>query len=132
MNQTTSSKTRSEIEHRIDVIKDDPVCKKLKDISLFRNEHEKLEQVITQTFSKQEAASDKARQGKKNQSLIDIQEAYEHFCKSVNILDATKEGQQAWDNAKKAYEIAITKIEAQLSQLLRNNLSKAQNASEML
>jgi len=108
------------------------VCKKLKDISLFRNEHEKLEQVITQTFSKQEAASDKARQGKKNQSLIDIQEAYEHFCKSVNILDVTKEGQQAWDNAKKAYEIEINKIEAQLSQLLRNNLSKAQNASEML
>lgn len=92
MTQTTNVKARSEIEHRIDILKDDPVCKKLKDISLFRNEHEKLEQVITQTFSKQEAVSDKARQGKKNQSLIDIQEAYEHFCKSVNILDSTKEG----------------------------------------
>jgi dynein heavy chain 1 len=98
----------------------------------FRSEHDKMEQVITSTFSKQDALSEKQRQATKNQSLIDIKEAYEAFCKSVNVLDISKEGQLSWENAKKQYDLATSKIEQQLTLLLKNKLAKAVTASDML
>lgn len=111
---------------------DDPVCKRLNHIMTFRSEHDKMEQVITSTFSKQDALSEKQRQATKNQSLIDIKEAYEAFCKSVNVLDISKEGQLSWENAKKQYDLATSKIEQQLTLLLKNKLAKAVTASDML
>lgn len=111
---------------------DDPVCKRLNAIITFRSDHDKMEQVISSTFSKQEAVSEKQRQATKNQSLIDIKEAYEVFCKSVNVLDISKEGLVSWENAKKQYDIATSKIEQQLTTLLKNKLAKAVSASDML
>lgn len=101
INSNLNSKPRGEIEERLNAMADDPVCKRLNHIMTFRSEHDKMEQVITSTFSKQDAGSEKQRQATKNQSLIDIKEAYEAFCKSVNVLDISKEGQLSWDNAKK-------------------------------
>ena len=36
-----------------------------------------------------------------------------------DVLDITKEGQENWDAAKKAYELSTAKIESQLTQLLK-------------
>jgi len=130
--QSTSTTKRNEYDERLNNMADDPVCKRLSLIITFRNDHDKLEQVITSTFSRQDQSSEKSRQANKNQSLIDIKESYDVFCKSVNVLDISKEGQLAWDNAKKAYDLATSKIEQQLTQLLKNKLAKAATASDML
>lgn len=130
LNSNLSAENRQEINDRLTTMAEDPVCKRLNNIITFRGDHDKLEQVIIFTFSKQAADAKAANQ--KNQSLIDIREAYEIFCKAMNVLDISKEGQQSWDNAKKAYDLAISKIEAQLTQLLKNKLGKAVTASDML
>jgi len=48
-----------------------------------------------------------------------------------DVLDTSAEGQEQWDAAKKAYELATAKIELQLTQMLKQKLAKAANANEM-
>lgn len=50
----------------------------------------------------------------------------------MNVIDISKEGQLSWENAKKQYDIATSKIEQQLTNLLKNKLAKAVSASDML
>ena len=38
---------------------------------------------------------------------------------------------QAWDDGKKAYDLSISKIESQLTALLKQKLAKAQDANQM-
>ena len=47
------------------------------------------------------------------------------------MMDITKEGSEAWDMAKKAYELSTAKIESQLTTLLKQKLAKASTANEM-
>ena len=47
------------------------------------------------------------------------------------MIDITKEGQELWDSAKKAYELSTAKIESQLTALLKQKLAKASTANEM-
>jgi dynein heavy chain 1, cytosolic len=54
INTNLSSKNRSEIDERLNTMSEDPVCKRLNAIITFRSDHDKLEQVIVSTFSKQE------------------------------------------------------------------------------
>lgn len=83
---------------------DDPVFRRLNTIIGFRSEHHKLESVISTTFQK----SSDAGQGRtefRSQALNDIRDALTTFIKSVDdVLDITKEGQEAWDSAQKAYD----------------------------
>ena len=46
-------------------------------------------------------------------------------------MDITKEGQEVWDTAKKAYELSTSKIESQLTALLKQKLEKTTTANEM-
>jgi hypothetical protein len=48
------------------------------------------------------------------------------------VLDISKEGIVSWENAKKQYDLATSKIEQQLTTLLKNKLAKAASASDML
>ena len=48
------------------------------------------------------------------------------------MLDISKEGIVSWENAKKHYDLATSKIEQQLTTLLKNKLAKAASASDML
>lgn len=47
------------------------------------------------------------------------------------MLDISKEGLEQWDTAKKAYELSTSKIESQLTTLLKKKLAKAVTANEM-
>jgi dynein heavy chain 1 len=47
------------------------------------------------------------------------------------VLDTSKEGQEAWDAAKKVYDSYTAKIENQLTLLLKQKLERAGNANEM-
>ena len=52
--------------------------------------------------------------------MNDIRDAFTTFVKNVDdVLDITKEGQEAWDTAHKAYDQSTAKIESQLTQLLK-------------
>ena len=54
IHQSTSTTKRNEYDERLNNMADDPVCKRLSLIITFRNDHDKLEQVITSTFSRQD------------------------------------------------------------------------------
>lgn len=83
-------------------------------MTLFRSEHYKLKQVIDATFQKEDGKSNF-----RETALRDMQEAYLLFEKTVNVLDITKEGQDAWDQARKQYDTYTAKIENQLTLLLK-------------
>ena len=109
---------------------DDPVFKRLHHINSFRSEHYKLEQVISTTFAKQESST--VRGGFWNQALADIRDAYQTFIKNLDdVLDITKEGQEAWEAAKRQYETSTSKVESQLTTLLKQKLERAASANEM-
>ena len=106
------------VEERLKAMADDPVFRRLNAILVFRSEHHKLESVISTTFQKSE--SGQGRGEFRGQALNDIRDAFTTFIKSVDdVLDITKEGQENWDAAKKAYELSTAKIESQLTQLLK-------------
>ncbi len=60
-----------------------------------------------------------------------MKEAYDIFVKSVNVLDYRSDGVQVWENAKKVYETSTSKIESQLTHILKQKLEKAGTANEM-
>ena len=100
---------------------DDPVFKRLLAIGVFRNDHHKLESVISSTLSKNEAGpDDDGRSDFRNNALIDIREAYDTLCKSnPDVLDTTPQGNDNWKGSIKAYEQSTAKIESQLTMLLK-------------
>ena len=63
-------------------------------------------------------------------AIDDVEAAYETV-KSVNPLDITKEGIEAWDSAMKRYEERIHRVETRITARLRDQLGTAKNANEM-
>lgn len=119
-----------DVEIRLKNIEDDPVFKRLNHIIVFRSEHHKLESVISTTFANQEAGQ--GRSEFRNQALTDIRDAFKMFIASIDdMMDITKEGNEAWEAAKKAYELSTARIESQLTALLKQKLAKASTANEM-
>ena len=100
------------IEDQINSIADDPLFKRLNLVTTFRSEHHKLEQVIQNTFGKDEKDSKGAKSNVREEALRDMKGAYEVFVKTVNVLDYKPEGVLVWDAAKKIYETATSKIES--------------------
>jgi hypothetical protein len=100
---------------------DDPVFKRLLAIGVFRNDHHKLESVISSTLSKNEAGpDDDGRSDFRNNALIDIREAYDTLCKSnPDVLDTSPQGNDNWKGSIKTYEQSTAKIESQLTMLLK-------------
>ena len=111
---------------------DDPVFKRLNAIGVFRSDHYKLDTVISSTFGKGDSGSAGGRSDFRNQALTDIREAYDTLVKSnPDVLDTTQQGNDNWSSSKKAYEMSTSKIESQLTQLLKQKLAKAVTANEM-
>ena len=114
-----------QIEERLRNMADDPVFRRLNNIIAFRSEHHKLEQVISTTFGASSSVggpqeNSAGGQEFRNQALADIRDAFTTFVKSIeDVLDTSAEGQEQWDAAKKAYEVATAKIELQLTQMLK-------------
>ena len=119
-----------DVEFKLKALAEDPVFKRLNNIIAFRSEHHKLESVISTTFAKQ--SEGQSRSEIRSQALNDIRDAFTTFVKSVDdMLDISKEGHEQWDTAKKAYELSTSKIESQLTTLLKKKLAKAVTANEM-
>ena len=84
--------------------------------------------MIDVTFSHE---NEKGKSNFREQALSEMSEAYDVFCKTVQMLDTSKEGKELWDQSKKAYEVFTSRIEQQLTNLLKQKLEKAGNANEM-
>ena len=98
----------NKLDSQIDKIADDPLFSRLNDICTFREEHHKLKQVIDVTFSHE---NEKGKSNFREQALSEMSEAYDAFCKTVQMLDISKEGKDLWDQSKKAYEVFTSRIE---------------------
>ena len=102
------------VEERLKNMTDDPVFRRLNNIVVFRSDHHKLESVISTTFQKNSGGeTGQGRSEFRSQALNDIRDAFTTFIKNVDdVLDITKEGQEAWDAALKEYAQSTAKIES--------------------
>lgn len=96
------------IDERIKLIADDPLFKRLNAITDFRQEHHQLVEVIEATLTKD---SDKTKNNYRDIATADMNEAYDVFCKTVQVLEITKEGRELWDTAKRQYDTQTAKVE---------------------
>ena len=133
---------------------------RLYDMKKFRQQHEELRKVIQRVLamSKVKARKDDNEAGQDNNdnkdnnkvalnegtssasmeglSLTDgytlqaIDNAYNNI-KSIDGLDVSPEGEQAWQQAKKLYEERIDQVETKITAYLREQLGVAKSAKEM-
>ncbi|KAJ6227585.1 dynein heavy chain [Anaeramoeba flamelloides] len=120
----------------------------------FRNQHEKLEKVIQIVLikskkdqqksnqkdefvnedEKNEMALSKKKKKKKKQNKMTaldvLHNAYDIF-RSIDHLDISKEGREAWDNALEKYDEQINKVEALIINNLKERLEKVKSSNEM-
>ena len=109
--------------------------------SRFRKQHNQLCYVIRRVLtSGSDTVRDIAAEGEvpganleeaTDLSAIDDVEAAYESVKSVNPLDISKEGSEAWDVAIKRYEERIDRVETRITARLRDQLGTAKNANEM-
>ena len=103
-----------------------PLQERLQAIYQFRREHEQLREVIenitgSQGVSKTELSF---------LSTKDIQDAYSVFL-NIDVLDISTEGEARWQQARKAYDLKIDRVESVITSKLRDKLGSASNANEM-
>lgn len=102
------------------------LSERLSKIFQFRKEHEQLREVIEGILTKESRG-----RGEVNfLTTKDINEAYAIFL-GIDVLDTSKEGEQSWNAAKKAYDLKIDKVESQITTKLRDQLAEAETAGEM-
>jgi hypothetical protein len=97
------------IEEKLKQIQDDPLFKRLNAITDFRSEHHQLVEVIDATFQKD---SDKTKNNFRDIATADMNEAYDVFSKTVQVLEISKEGRDLWDSAKRQYDVQTAKVES--------------------
>jgi dynein heavy chain 1 len=131
---------RFDVREKFDKIENVPLFKRIKNVTVFRSEHSKLESVIDATFQQEERQKQQkfgqknqksTKSGFREQALKDLRGAYDHFCQAIDVLDVGKEGQDRWEEAKKSYDGSTKKIEDELTKLLKQKLEQATNANEM-
>ena len=100
---------------------------RISELSNFQAQHAKLIEVVSTVFAEEEAG---AAATISSNAVQDINEAYAIFL-SINVLDVSKEGTEAWKNARKTYDMKIDRIESQITSQLRDKMAAAASTSEM-
>ncbi|TMW64824.1 hypothetical protein Poli38472_008991 [Pythium oligandrum] len=99
---------------------------RLLEVYEFREQHEKLHQVIERVLGK---AADQ-RSDLSDDALVEINAAYAQFS-GLNPLDVSGEGTTAWKNLRKAYDLCIDRVEGRIITSLTSRLTATNNADEM-
>lgn len=107
-------------------LEQDPLKERLENITIFRQQHHKLKDVISKTLIKESIGNSYFEE----QALNEVNEAYALFV-AINVLDITEEGKETWMSTKRTYDLKIDKIESQITASLRTKLSSAKTANEM-
>ena len=98
---------------------------RLLDINTFRLENKELVE-ITLRLNKSNANSEKVEE---SQITRDIKNAYK-LSNTIDVLDMSDKGINAWTNVKLEYNKVVEKIEGQISTSLSEQLAGAQNINE--
>ena len=103
---------------------------RLEDVYQCRYNHEKLRHVIMTVLKPldQKASNDRGTEGK-GSAVSDINAAYKYLS-TVDIFDVTGEGTDAWEAAKKQYELRVDKVETDITSTLTNLLATAKTGDE--
>ncbi|RLN69358.1 hypothetical protein BBJ29_000235 [Phytophthora kernoviae] len=98
----------------------------------FREQHEKLREVIQRVLGGANAiALNESRGGEvTDDALAEINSAYAQLS-SLDPLDVSGEGMTAWKNLRKAYDLCIDRVEGRIISSLTSRLSATSNADEM-
>lgn len=97
----------------------------------FREQHEKLRQVIERVLGSAAGASaNDSRAEVTGDALTEINAAYMQLS-TLDPLDVSGEGTTAWKNMRKSYELCIDRIEGRIINSLTSRLSATSNADEM-
>lgn len=95
---------------------------RLLEVRQFRRQHHRLKEVLSRVFSdggRGEIAASK-----------DVEAAFQ-LVESVDALDLSRGGEQAWEAAQKAYDSRIDRVESQVTAKLRDRLGASKTSSEM-
>ncbi|CEM16453.1 unnamed protein product [Vitrella brassicaformis CCMP3155] len=96
---------------------------RIEDLRKFRRQHQKLKEVISKVLTD-------GRTGGEMGAHREITSAYKLFL-NIDVLDVSRSGTEAWEQAKKAYDDKIDRAESQITSKLRDRLGAAKTASEM-
>lgn len=97
----------------------------------FREQHEKLRQVIERVLgSSPGTAANDVRGEVTDDALTEINAAYMQLS-ALDPLDVSGEGTTAWKNMRKSYELCIDRVEGRIINSLTSRLSATSNADEM-
>eukprot|EP00945_MAST-04E_sp_MAST-4E-sp1_P001635 g1635.t1 len=111
---------------------------RLEDVYHCRQNHEKLRHVIVTVLKPLERknVSDSPSRGpnannsqRENSAVMDVHDAYK-FLSSADVFDVTQEGDEAWESAKKQYELRIDKVETDITATLTDLLASAKTGDE--
>ncbi|KAJ2798624.1 dynein heavy chain, partial [Coemansia helicoidea] len=104
-----------------------PLQERISFVRQFRQQHEQLQQTIVRVMGA--ADGEEAAMGDAS-AIGEIERAYAAV-RSVDVLDVTPEGADAWERAETAYNERVARVENQIIVRLRDRLATARNASEM-
>ncbi|PFH31617.1 dynein heavy chain [Besnoitia besnoiti] len=88
----------------------------------FRRQHHRLKEVISKVLASN-AGGDLSAQK-------EVAGAYE-LMQTVDVLDVSRTGQEAWEAARKAYDDRIDRVESQITARLRDRLGASTTSGEM-
>lgn len=92
---------------------------RLDEIATFRAQHQKFCSVLETVLSDED-----------QEALRDVDNAYARFL-SIDVLDISNDGKQAWGMAREAYDQRIDRLEDRIVRILNDKLSTTQSAEEM-
>lgn len=97
---------------------------RMEQIRKFRRQHEQLRSVIERVLKPEQQSM---VEGNANE---EVGLAYS-LVEEVDVLDMSKEGQEAWDAACRRYNDRVDTVEAKITAALREQLATAKSANEM-
>ncbi|EPR57558.1 dynein heavy chain [Toxoplasma gondii GT1] len=98
------------------------IQERIGELRQFRRQHHRLKEVISRVLS-ENAGGDLTAQK-------EVASAYE-LLQSVDVLDLSRAGQEAWEAARKAYDDRIDRVESQITARLRDRLGASTTSGEM-
>jgi dynein heavy chain 1 len=109
------------------------VEERLAELSEFREQHEKLRDVIhrvVESGSTASGSSTEVRGEITGDAITEINAAYAQL-NTLDPLDVSVEGTTAWKNVRKTYDLCIDRVEGRIINSLTSRLSATSNADEM-
>lgn len=92
------------------------------EVRQFRRQHHRLKEVLNRVLS-DGSGGDVAAQK-------DVTAAYQ-IIESLDVLDVSRTGEQAWEAGQKAYDARIDRVESQITAKLRDRLGASKTSAEM-